>query len=151
MSNPLLTSVEALCGIPRHPQTHTTTPLVLIVDDHPDTRELLRFAIERHGYGVVEASDGEEAVRIAEQMLPALILMDTSLPRVDGLMATRRIRQLENAQNVWIIFLSGHAEPQRRVSAMAAGGNDYFVKPVNLEALERAVEKQLTMTSRASS
>lgn len=118
-------------------------PLILVVDDHSDTREMLRVAIELNGYRVVEASDGEEAVRLAEDALPNLILMDTSLPQIDGYMATERIRKIESVRNVAIIFLSGHAERQARELALAAGGNDYLVKPVDLRSLELALEKHL--------
>ena len=96
-------------------------PLVLIVDDHSDTRELLRSVIESKGYRVVEARDGEEAVRLAECFLPNLILMDTSLPHVDGLMATQRIRKLKmgpeyvSAFTVGDQLLWGAAEPLRRM------------------------------------
>jgi CheY-like chemotaxis protein len=117
----------------------------MVVDDHADTRDLLRFAIETSGYRVVEASDGEEAVRLAETMLPDLILMDTSLPRVDGYMATERIRKLKNENTVTIIFLSGHAEQQSQEMALAAGGDHYFVKPVNLEELGLTLAKHLRL------
>jgi CheY-like chemotaxis protein len=125
-------------------------PLLLIVDDHADTREMLRYTLELHGYVVVEAADGEAAVQMTGKMLPDLILMDTRLPGVDGLTATRRIRQLESAKKISIIFLSGHAEAQQRESALAAGANDYFVKPVNLAELERAIEKQLARANYAN-
>jgi CheY-like chemotaxis protein len=117
--------------------------LVMVVDDHDDTRALLKYVIELRGWRVVEAVDGEEAVLLAERVRPDLILMDTNLPRVDGLTATRRIRKLTTLHNVPIIFLSGHAQPEYRAVALATGGNEYFVKPINLSDLETAVEKQL--------
>jgi CheY-like chemotaxis protein len=95
---------------------------------------------------VVEASDGEEAVRLAKRMLPNLILMDASLPRVDGYTATERIREIESDSKVTIIFLSGYEQPHSREMALAAGGDDYFVKPVNLEELELALEKYLMLS-----
>jgi CheY-like chemotaxis protein len=119
-------------------------PLVMIVDDHDDTREMLRYAIEMNGYRVIEAANGEQAVQLAEGSLPNLILMDTSLPEVDGYTATQRIRQVQGARQLTIIFLSGHAEPQSREMALAAGGDGYFVKPVRLEELELALKKHLT-------
>ena len=125
----------------------TAPPLVMVVDDHSDTRDMLRHAIELSGYRVVEASDGEEAVRLAEDTLPNLILMDTSLPRMDGYIATEHIRKLKNAHEVKIIFLSGHAEPQARELALAAGGDEYLVKPVNLVELDLALAKHLVTTS----
>jgi CheY-like chemotaxis protein len=122
-------------------------PLVLVVEDHVDTREMLRLVVESLGYRAMEAADGEEAVRFVEGIIPDLILMDTSLPKLDGLVATERIRKLKSASKVKIIFLSGHAEAQSRAVALAAGGDDYFVKPVNLGELELALRKYLTTAS----
>ena len=121
-------------------------PLVMVVDDHADTRDMLRFAIEARGCRVVEASDGEQAVRLAENMLPDLILMDTGLQAVDGYMATERIRKLESHHRMAVIFLSGYAQPEARDKALAAGGDDYLIKPVNLEELDQALGKYLMMT-----
>lgn len=122
-------------------------PLVLVVEDHADTREMLRLVVESLGYCAMEAADGEEAVRFVEGITPDLILMDTSLPKIDGLLATERIRKLKSTSKVTIIFLSGHAEAQSRAVALAAGGDDYFVKPVNLGELELALRKYLTIAS----
>lgn len=119
-------------------------PLVMIVDDHSDTRDMLRCVIEMIGCSVVEAADGEEAVRLTERRLPNLILMDTGLPGVDGYMATERIRKLKDGNKVTIIFLSGYADSKAHDRARAAGCDDYFVKPVNLEQLSLCVEKHLT-------
>jgi two-component system phosphate regulon response regulator PhoB len=124
-----------------------TKPLVLVVEDHADTREMLRFVIEELGYRVIECADGEEAVRFVEGLVPDLILMDTSLPKLDGLKATQQIRNLKPASKVAIIFLSGHAQPQSRAVAIAAGGDEYFVKPVNLVELELALAKHLNTTA----
>jgi len=143
MSHLLLTSKGSIAEATA--REDLAQPLVMVVDDHADTRDLLRCAIEMSGCRVVEASDGEEAIRLAESMLPNLILMDTSLPRVDGYMATECIRKLQTKNKVTIIFLSGHAERHAREMAMAAGGDDYFVKPVDLEELGLTLAKYLTM------
>ena len=118
-------------------------PTILVVDDHADTRELLRYVLERRRYIVSEASDGAEAVGLAELILPDLIIMDTSLRSMDGLEATRRIRKLSNSGDVPIVFLSGHAQPQDRAVALASGANDYLVKPISIAELETVVERQL--------
>lgn len=97
------------------------------------------------GFRVVQARDGAEAIKVAVRRLPDLILMDTTLPRVDGLTATRGIRNVARLSNVPIIFVSGHAEPEARAAALATGGNEYFVKPINLHDLEIAVKKQLAI------
>jgi CheY-like chemotaxis protein len=120
-------------------------PLVLVVEDHADTREMLRYAIELNGYRVVEAADGAEAVRLAIELGPSLVLMDTTLPGVDGYTATERIREIESLRDVKIIFLSGHAGVPARELALAVGGDDYFVKPINLALLERVLAKYLKL------
>ena len=119
-------------------------PNILVVDDHEDTRALLRYVFERQRYQVSEAADGAEAVALAETIRPDVIVMDTTLRNMDGLEATRRIRRISKIRNVPIVFLSGHAQPQARNMAMASGANEYLVKPVSLEQLEIAVDRQLS-------
>ena len=121
-------------------RTHT----ILVVEDHPDTRDLLRYVLESRRYEVTEAADGAEAIRLADEILPDLILMDTGLSAMDGLEATRHIRGSGGNPNVPIVFLSGHAQPQARALALASGGNDYLVKPISLEELQRVIECQLS-------
>ena len=149
MSFPLLTTPEPVPKATREVPGRTSKRLVLVVEDHADTRDLLRFVVESLGHRAIEAADGEAAVRMVEGIMPDLILMDTSLPGVDGLRATERIRKLKNATKVTIIFLSGHAQPHSREMALAAGGDDYFVKPINLGELQLTLAKYL-ITSAAT-
>jgi phosphoserine phosphatase RsbU/P len=118
-------------------------PSILVVDDHADTRALLRYVFESHSCEVNEAEDGADAVGLTETIRPDLIVMDTALQRMDGFEATRRIRRMENVGNVPIVFLSGHAQPQARAQALACGANEYLVKPISLEELEIVVARQL--------
>lgn len=118
-------------------------PLLLLVEDHDDTRELYRYVLEKCGYRIIEARDGEEAISMASAALPDLILMDSILPRVDGVMAAIRIRQIAALHDVPIVFVSGQAEARRQTEALAAGGDEFLVKPVNLNCLEAAIERQL--------
>jgi CheY-like chemotaxis protein len=143
MSHLLLRTTEPFLDAQAEVESNPFTRLVLVVEDDADTRELLKFHIESLGYSVVEAADGEEAVRLAERRLPHLVLMDTSMPRVDGLLAAERIRKLDKGGQVTIIFLSGYAHPQFRESALAAGGDGYLVKPISLRELELALKKYL--------
>jgi|SoiMetStandDraft_2_1073263.scaffolds.fasta_scaffold95862_2 two-component system, cell cycle response regulator DivK len=131
---------------PVTPTDKNGKPLVLIVEDHADTRTLLRYLIEAHNCAVAEAEDGEQAVQLAELLVPDLILMDTSLPRLDGFEATRRIRGLHGERRVPIIFISGYAQPEYRAAALATGGDDYFVKPIDVGELEMAMERRLQST-----
>lgn len=119
------------------------SPLVLIVEDHEDTRFLLRCLLEMRGYRVIEAKDGEDAVRQAVTLTPDLVLMDWSLPRMDGLSATRRIHERDELQVVPVVFLSGHVYPADREAAFAAGCCDYLVKPLDTKQLDRILEKRL--------
>jgi CheY-like chemotaxis protein len=128
---------------PARRQAARVKPLVLVAEDHDDTRFLLMYLLETWGYRVTMATDGEAAVGIAEQTRPDLILMDASLPRLDGLAATRRIRELIALHDVPIVFLSGHAEASFRAMALETGGNDYLIKPFDLDQLGRVLERHL--------
>ena len=124
-------------------------PLVLVVENHEDTRFMLEYLLGIRGCLVVMAVDGEDAVRMAEIKRPDLILMDASLPRLDGLAATRRIRELATLHEVPIIFLSGHAQPTFRARALATGGNDYIIKPFTIDQLDRVLERHLGKDGRS--
>lgn len=128
-----------------HRRPACVPPLVLIVEDHEDTRFMLRTILElRGGISIVEAENGEMAATLAESLHPDLILMDGTLPFVDGFEATRRIRELASVSNVPIVFLSGHAQPASEAKAFAAGCTDYLVKPFALGELERVLERHLS-------
>jgi DNA-binding response OmpR family regulator len=118
-------------------------PLVLVVEDHEDTRFLLKTMLEMRGYRVSEAEDGEEGVRLARRERPRLVIMDATLPRLDGLAATRRIRSDSTLEGVPVVFLSGHAQPGFRAAALDAGGTDFLVKPIALEDLASIIERHL--------
>src|SRR4051794_15758408 len=117
-------------------------PLVLVVEDHQDTRELYNFVLTAHHYQVVEVDDGEIAVGLVEQLSPDVILMGTHLPTLDGLGAAERIRA-SGRKDVPIIFISGNADPALKLAALNAGGDDYLLKPISLVDLEAAVARSL--------
>ena len=116
---------------------------ILIVDDFDDTRLLLRTWLERKGFRVVEAEDGNHAVAAAENERPDLIIMDVEMPELDGLAATRKIRQLENLAAVPIVAVSAYSADQYRAHALAAGCNEYVSTPFEPEELERLVHALL--------
>lgn len=122
-------------------------PLILIVEDHADTRMMYRFVLESHSYRVIEAMNGEEGIRLAESMRPSLIVMDCNLPGMDGLMATRYLREHVGGKRIPILFLSGDAHPQLRYAALSAGGDEFMVKPIQLDKFEFVVERLLTPAS----
>lgn len=143
MTNIAYTGDAGARGIYRAGHPSAAGPLVLIVEDHEDTRFLLRRLLEMRGYRVAEAADGEDAVQQATALAPDLIVMDGSLPRMDGCGATRRIRERDELQVVPVVFLSGHAHPADREAAFAAGCCDYLVKPLDTKQLDRILEKRL--------
>lgn len=108
---------------------------VLIVEDYEDTREFMKFLLESYGYQVIEATDGIEAVDRAKQQSPDLILMDISLPVVDGLTATRAIRKSSNQQQIPIIAVTAFGKSYYD-KAIEAGCNDLIDKPVDFDVLE---------------
>jgi CheY-like chemotaxis protein len=111
-------------------------PKVLLVEDSDDNRAMMKRLLELDGYQVLEAVDGEQAVHIAEEERPRLILMDLNLPLVDGLTATRRIRQLDGLKDVPIVVVSACDTPAMVAGAFAAGCTEYMTKPIDVGLLE---------------
>lgn len=133
---------------PDHPSRQR--PLVLVTDDHEDTRQLFRTILGIHGCSVIEAADGEEAVLLAQNSCPDLILMDSTLPHLDGLGATRRIRESSNGRHTPIVFICGRAEPYFRDVAFDAGCDEFMVKPLKFELLAGVLEKHLGVSTENS-
>ena len=117
--------------------------LFLIVEDFEDSRFMMRKLLEMAGYRVLEATDGEQAVKLAVRKKPALILMDLSLPRMDGLSATRRIRRRKRFAKLPIVAVSAYDSPESRKEALAAGCNEYLAKPIDFEQLNLVVNRFL--------
>lgn len=116
---------------------------VLLVEDTEDNRFMMRRLLEMTGYRVVEAMNGEEAVRLAEKESPQLILMDLSLPVIDGLAATRLIRKLPDLESTPIIAVSAHDTSDFQSEAILAGCNSYVTKPIDFNELEQLISKLL--------
>ena len=114
-------------------------PTILVVEDHDDTREMLCMLGEAWGFRVVEACNGLEAVEAALREKPQLILMDSRLPFIDGLEATRRIRENGHLDQVKILALNGSGSPRYHAEALAAGCNDSIEKPFDIERLRTYV------------
>lgn len=127
-----------------------TKPLVMVVEDHDDSRLMLEFMIESWGYRVIGIADGKEAVNLAELLVPAIILMDTTLPGISGFSAASKIRQSSATSQIPIVFLSGQAESCFRKVAEIAGANDYLVKPLDLLRLESVIKEQITIQNFSS-
>lgn len=115
---------------------------ILVVDDFDDTRLLLRTWLERRGFRVVEAENGLQAINQAKTESPDLIIMDMQMPQLDGLSATRRIRDVEGLNSVPIVAVSAYGADQFREQALAAGCNEYVstpFEPATLEGIIRAL------------
>jgi two-component system, cell cycle response regulator DivK len=104
-------------------------PVVLVVDDFADNREMYGEYLEHIGFRVLECADGQTAVDIARQEQPAVIVMDLSLPVVDGWEATRILKNDPATSNIVIVVLTGHAEPASRKRATDAGCDEFMAKP----------------------
>ena len=109
--------------------------LILLVEDNEMNRDMLSRRLKRKGFELVYAEDGVAAVENAKQHMPALILMDVSLPEMDGLEATKLIKRDPATANIPIIALTAHAMDGDRERCLAAGCNDYDAKPIELSRL----------------
>lgn len=112
---------------------------ILLVEDSEDTRYFMRLELEHCGYSVIEAADGKTAVELALQERPDIILMDLSLPNVDGIEATRQIRQEPALKKVPIIAITAHHESAFRQDAAASGFDAYVTKPVDMNFLSELI------------
>jgi CheY-like chemotaxis protein len=116
---------------------------ILLVEDNEMNRDMLARRLERRGYQVVIAVDGDQGVRLAQEEAPDLILMDMSLPVLDGWEATRQLKALPATQAIPIIALTAHAMAGDREKALAAGCNDYDSKPIEFPRLLGKIEALL--------
>ena len=115
-------------------------PTILIVEDNEPSRDVLARRLERRGYGVVAAVDGQDALAKARSARPDLILMDLGLPVMDGWEATRRLKGDPATQHMPIIVLSAHAMTTDRELALAAGGDEFDTKPLRFPQLLEKIE-----------
>lgn len=115
---------------------------VLIVEDYPDTRTMMKFLVQGYGYQVTEAENGQEAVDRVKQNQPDLILMDLSLPVMDGLTATQTIRKFDGCAKVPIIAVTAYGNSFYR-RAIEAGCDDLINKPLDFDNLEPILQQYL--------
>jgi two-component system cell cycle response regulator DivK len=124
-------------------------PVVLVVDDFIDNREMYGEYLEHLGFRVLEAADGQTAVDIARQEMPAAIIMDLSLPVLDGWEATRILKDDPATANILIVVLTGHAEPASRKRAVDAGCDEFMAKPCLPADLADKLRKLLDAAAKA--
>src|SRR3990172_10736167 len=114
---------------------------ILVVEDYDDTRLLLRQALENKGYGVVEATNGQEAVGLVQREHPDLILMDLDLPILDGIAATQQIRNQSEMDELPIVAVTAYPLSYTHVKAFAKGCNEYMAKPIDFGELDRLFKR----------
>lgn len=120
-----------------------STPLVLVADDDPDILDLVRYRLERSGYEVATATDGAEAVRLAGELTPALAVLDVMMPSLDGLEATRRLRDDPATAGIPVILLTAKAQDADVQEGFLAGADDYIRKPFSPRELSARVQAVL--------
>jgi two-component system, cell cycle response regulator DivK len=118
-------------------------PKILLVEDNEMNRDMLSRRLQRRGYEVVMAVDGQEGVALAQSEAPDLILMDMSLPVMDGWEATRQLKAAYETTSIPVIALTAHAMSGDREKAMEAGCDDYDAKPIDLPRLLAKIEALL--------
>lgn len=118
---------------------------ILLVEDNPDNRIIYRTILEHSGFEVVEAEDGEQGIRIARERLPALILMDISIPIIDGHQATRILKADPATSRIPIVALTAHALREDRLLAAEAGCDAYLSKPVEPKHVVNEVRRLLRL------
>lgn len=123
--------------------TSEKKPLVLIVDDFEDNRVMYVEYLQFQGFRVAEAVNGQEAIEQTQKLMPVVIVMDLSLPVMDGWEATRRIKADPKTKHIVVIALTGHAEPAHAKKARDAGCDDFIAKPCLPEALVARIREHI--------
>ena len=120
---------------------------ILYVEDNEDNIYMLTRRLKKNGFEIVVARDGEAGIEAVGKENPDLILMDLSLPKLDGWGATKELKNNDKTQHIPIIALSAHAMQEHKESALGAGCNDYDTKPVDFPRLLSKIEEQLARVS----
>lgn len=114
-------------------------PRVLIVEDNVDNFELVRFLLERAGYQVLSAANGVEGLNVAKRKKPDLILMDLSMPEMDGWQAAAQLKADKTTRHIPVLALTAHTLPGDRKRALDAGCDGYISKPINVASFDKLV------------
>ena len=128
----------------------TSKPTILLVEDEPAQRAVLAYNLKSEGFEVIEAEDGEEALVMAQDSLPDLVLLDWMLPHVSGLEVCRRLKSGKATRALPVIMLSARSEELDKVRGLETGADDYMVKPYSVAELMARVRKELRRTRPAS-
>ncbi|GJM19208.1 MAG: DNA-binding response regulator [Phycisphaeraceae bacterium] len=127
----------------------STGRLILVVDDEPDLTELLTYNLKRAGYNVLVAANGVDALRLAEEHSPDLVLLDIMMPELDGREVARRLRRSAGNADVPIVMLTARGEEADELTGLALGADDYVIKPFSMQVLLARLEAVLRRTNAA--
>ena len=116
------------------------SPLVLVADDDPDILDLVRYRLERSGYAVATAADGVEALRLADELSPALAVLDVMMPALNGFEVTKRLREAPATAGIPVILLPARAQEADVQAGFASGADDYLRKPFSPRELSARVQ-----------
>ncbi len=130
--------------------TNRETPLVLVADDEEDIRALVAFRLQRAGYDVITAADGEEALTLATTRLPDVVVLDMMMPKASGLEVTRSLRGQDTTKDIPVILLTARAQEADVASGFEAGVDDYVKKPFSPKDLQLRVQALLECRPAAS-
>jgi DNA-binding response OmpR family regulator len=125
------------------PDAAEARPVILAADDDEDILELVTFRLERSGYTVLQARDGEEAFQLAKEKKPDLAVLDVMMPKMDGFELTRRLRAEETTRRIPIILLTARAQDADLQQGFDAGADDYIRKPFSPQELRARVQSIL--------
>lgn len=123
---------------------------ILLIDDEQDILEILSYNLEKEGYEVSTASNGNEGIEKAKQIIPDLILLDVMMPEKDGIETCQDLRKIKELQKTLIVFLSARSEEFSQLAGFQAGANDYIVKIIKPKVLISKVNALLQLTSQVS-
>jgi two-component system cell cycle response regulator DivK len=132
--------------VPHISEDSGSPPLVLIVDDNVDAREMYALYLEHSGFRATEAADGEAAIESARRDRPSVILMDATMPRLDGWEAAKRLKADEATKSIPLIMLTAHAFTEHRDRAAEVGADAFLAKPVLPDALAVEIRRVLAIS-----
>ena len=123
---------------------------ILLIDDEQDIIEILSYNLEKEGYNVFTANNGNEGIKVAKEIIPDLILLDVMMPEKDGIETCQEMRQIKELQKTLIVFLSARSEEFSQLAGFDAGANDYIVKIIKPKVLISKVNALLQLTSQVA-
>ncbi|CAM3379055.1 MULTISPECIES: response regulator transcription factor [Aquirufa] len=124
-------------------QATANSTKILLVDDDPDILELLEYNLAKEGFLLAKASDGKEAIAIAQDFNPQLVILDVMMPTMDGIETARRMKSMPELKDALILFLTARGEEYTEVAAFDAGAHDYIIKPIKPRALVSRIKAML--------